>query len=291
MQEKMPGHANGGLRFMPGERGLKIGFCRQAAKYARTGSSARIARLLPMLAAIAIFSFPSWGASNEVFHRMIPLPPGGSFVLENVNGSVQVEGWDRDEVEVSAVKSSNNDERDLSQVKIEVQSDSGHVAVRTRYPKGQGAQVAVEYHVHVPYRVLLGSIETVNGSVVVRGVDGTGDLRSVNGNVEVLNSSGRFSAKTTNGNLHLELRRLQDGAPMRIETVNGSVILGLPADGSANLSVLSMNGDLDSDLPVTSTAGSPATHNFRAKLGTGGGDISVRTINGGVRLLVQRPGV
>ncbi|MGH9726522.1 MAG: DUF4097 family beta strand repeat-containing protein, partial [Candidatus Acidiferrales bacterium] len=205
--------------------------------------------------------------------------------------SVQVEGWDRDEVEVSAVKSSNNDERDLSQVKIEVQSDSGHVAVRTRYPQGQGAQVAVEYHVHVPYRVLLGSIETVNGSVVVRGVDGTGDLRSVNGNVEVLNSSGRFSAKTTNGNLHLELRRLQDGAPMRIETVNGSVILGLPADGSANLSVLSMNGDLDSDLPVTSAAGSPATHNFRAKLGTGGGDISVRTINGGVRLLVQRPGV
>ena len=30
---------------------------------------------------------------------------------------------------------------------------------------------------------------------------------------------------------------------------------------------------------------------FRAKLVTGGGQISVRTINGGIRLVVQRPGV
>jgi hypothetical protein len=34
-------------------------------------------------------------------HQIYPLPSGGSFVLENVNGSVQVEGWSRDEVEVS----------------------------------------------------------------------------------------------------------------------------------------------------------------------------------------------
>ena len=115
--------------------------------------------------------------------------------------------------------------------------------------------MAVEYHVHVPYRVLLGSIGTVNGSVLVRGVDGGGDLRSVNGNVEVLNSAGRFSAKTTNGDLRLELHEVLDGAPMNLETVNGSVILGLPCDAKANLKVLSMNGEFHSELPVTSTVG------------------------------------
>ena len=249
---------------------------------------------LPFLVALAcLLSLPlaSQAATNEMFHKIVPLNSGGSFLLENVNGSVQVEGWDRDEVEVSAVKSSETDGRDLEQVKIEVDSVPGQVAVRTRYPEGQGADVAVEYRVHVPYRVLLGSVETVNGSVLVRGVEGSGDLRSVNGNVEVLNSSGRFNAKTTNGDLHLELRRLLDGGPMNIETVNGSVVLGLPSDGRANVKVLSMNGDLTSDLPLTSTAGNLAAHNFRAKLGTGGGNISVRTVNGGIRLLVQRPGV
>jgi DUF4097 and DUF4098 domain-containing protein YvlB len=172
-----------------------------------------------------------------------------------------------------------------------VDSVPGQVSVHTRYPKGEGVEVAVEYHVHVPYRVLLGSIGTVNGSVLVRGVDGGGDLRSVNGNVEVLNSAGRFSAKTTNGDLRLELHEVLDGAPMNLETVNGSVVLGLPCNAQANLKVLSMNGEFHSELPVTSTVGEPAARAFRGKLGTGGGEISVRTINGGVRLILQRPGV
>jgi hypothetical protein len=248
-------------------------------------------RGLLLLAGIAGLAFTGQ-AADENFHHTYPLAAGGSFALENVNGSVQVEGWDRDEVEVSAVKTGRNDTRDLSQVKIEVDnSRPGQVAVHTRYPKGEGAEVAVEYHVHVPYKVLLGGIETVNGSVIVRGVEGGGELKSVNGNVEVFDSSGRFSEKTTNGNLRLELRELLAGGPMNLETVNGSVVLGLPQDARADLRVLAMNGEFYSELPVTSTASKPAARAFHAKLGTGGGEISVRTINGGVRLVVQRPGV
>jgi len=250
-------------------------------------------RSLLLATAILFASLPGFAAriNNEVFQRTYPLAAGGSFVLENVNGSVQVEGWDRDEVEVRAVKTSQSDPRDLAQVKIEVESHPGQVAVHTLYPEGQGAQVAVEYHVRVPYRVLLGSIETVNGSVVVRGIQGSGQLRSVNGNVEVTDSSGRFNAKTTNGDLRLELRELLDGGPMDIETVNGSVILGLPSNARANLKVLSMNGDVYSELPGTSTAAPVAKRTFRAKMGTGGGDISVHTVNGGIRLVVEHPGV
>jgi hypothetical protein len=258
----------------------------------RACSVARSSLFFPLLllAAVLCISLPSSAltVSNEVFVRTLPLSAGGSFVLENVNGSVQVEGWDRDEVEVRAVKTSITDPRDLDQVKIEVDTHPGQVAVHTRYPQGEGAQVAVEYHVRVPYRVLLGSIETVNGSVVVRGIEGSGQLRSVNGNVEVLNSSGRFNAKTTNGDLRLELRELRDGAPMDIETVNGSVILGLPSNAHAHLKVLSMNGDVTSDFPVTSTPAPLASHAFRAHIGrSGGGDISVRTVNGGIRLIAE----
>jgi hypothetical protein len=230
-------------------------------------------------------------AYDETFHRVYPLTAGGSFVLENVNGSVHVDGWDREEVEVSAVKTSTNESRDMQQVKIEVDnSKPGQIAVHTLYPKGEGAEVAVEYHVHVPYRVLLGSIGTVNGSVIVRGVEGGGELRSVNGNVEVSNSSGRFSERTTNGDIRLELHELLEGGPMNLETVNGSVLLGLPAGARADLKVLSMNGDVYSELPVPRISGALTPHAFKAKLGNGGGEISVRTVNGGIRLL-QSPGV
>jgi len=249
-------------------------------------------RALLLLAAIFLYlALPAFATTAASFMHTYPLPPGGSFALDNVNGSVQVEGWARDEVEVCAVKTSRSDPQDLERVTIDVDSQPGKVSVHTRYPRGEGGEVAVEYHVHVPFRVLLGTVGTVNGSVVVRGVDGGGELRSVNGNVEVLNSSGRFSAKTTNGDLHLELRHLQDGAPMNFETVNGSVILGLPSNARANLNVLSMNGDFTSDLPMTSARSTPAAHAFRAKLGDGGGEISVRTVNGAVRLLLQQPGI
>jgi hypothetical protein len=243
--------------------------------------------LLAMIAGCCVPSF----AYDETFHHVYPLGAGGSFVLENVNGSVHVDGWDRDEVEVSAVKTGTNDFRDVQQVRIEVDhSKPGQIAVHTLYPKGEGAEVAVEYHVHVPYRVLLGSIGTVNGSVIVRGVEGGGELRSVNGNVEVSDSSGRFSEKTTNGDIRLELHQLLEGGPMNLETINGSVLIGLPAGAKADLKVLSMNGDVYSELPVPRISGALTPHAFKAKLGNGGGEISVRTVNGGIRLL-KSPGV
>ncbi len=239
---------------------------------------------------ILVFARPAW-AANELFLRTYPLASGGNFLLENVNGSVRVEGWSRNEVEVRAVKSAFRDQRDLDRVRIEVVSLPGRVAVRTLYPEGEGVEVAVQYVVHVPYRVLLGDVETVNGSVVVSGVEGRGDLRSVNGNVEVLDSSGRFSARTTNGDLRLELRRLLDGGPMDVQTVNGSVFLGLPSNAGADLRVVSMNGNFASELPVVATRGALATGMFRARLGGGGGEISVRTINGRIRLIRERPTV
>ena len=114
------------------------------------------------LAAALLFCLPAFGNTNQLFDRTYPLTSGGNFELDNVNGSVQVEGWDRDEVEVSAVKTSQSDAGDVDQVQIDVESLPGQVAVHTRYPSGEGTGVVVEYHVHVPSRVLLGGVKTVN---------------------------------------------------------------------------------------------------------------------------------
>ncbi len=251
----------------------------------------RRAILATLLIAAAIVSVPKAGFGfSQVYEQKYPLPSGGSFELVNVNGSVQVDGWDRDEVEVRAVKTTTGDERDLARVEIQVDSAQGHVAVRTRYPQGSGVEVAVEYHVRVPYRVLLGGVETVNGNVLVRGVDGNGDLRTVNGDVDVSESSGRFSAHTTNGSIRLKLRKLADSGPMALETVNGSVVLALPHDAHAALNALSLNGDFSSQLPVTSNS-SAVGRGVSGMIGAGGCRISLRTVNGGIRVVVDEPGV
>jgi hypothetical protein len=255
---------------------------------AAVGIRSAIGRFVLLTAGFVFIASASF-AGEPLFQQTYPLAAGGRFLLENVNGSVQVEGWNRDEVEVLALKMSGPSQDDADGVKIDVEHNSGQVAVRTLYPQGHSGDVAVEYHVYVPTRVLLSGVDTVNGSVRVSGVNGSGDLRSVNGNVEVLDSSGRFSAKTTNGNLRLELTRLSEGAPMDIETVNGSVTIGLPSDAHADLNVLNMNGNFSSDLPITAKSGSPTGRVFRATLGSGGGEIVVRTVNGGIHLFLEGP--
>lgn len=253
--------------------------------------SGRKTILSALIIAAAMLCIPGRGfAFSQVYEQKYPLASGGSFELVNVNGSVQVDGWDRDEVEVRAVKTTTGDERDLSRVEIQVDSAQDHIAVRTRYPQGSGVEVAVEYHVRVPYRVLLGGVETVNGNVLVRGVDGNGELRTVNGDVDVSESSGRFSARTTNGSIRLKLRKLADSGPMSLETVNGSVVLGLPHDAHAALNAVSLNGDFSSQLPVTATSSS-AGRGVSGTIGAGGCRISLRTVNGGIRVVVDEPGV
>ncbi len=257
---------------------------------AKSGSVFRAAIRI-VLVALSLLCLSSSGyAFTQVFEQSYPLPSGGRFALVNVNGSVQVDGWERDEVEVRAVKTTEGDDGDLDSVRIEVESARDGVAVRTRYPQGEGVPVFVDYQIRVPYRVLLSDIATVNGSVSIRGVQGTGELHSVNGNVEVMDSAGRFSAHTTNGNVHLELSRLEDGAPMVLETINGSVLLGLPPDAHGDVRARSMNGELNSDLPRI-VRGSYEGRGFHGTLGSGGGAITLRTVNGGIRILLERPGV
>ena len=243
-------------------------------------------------AGILLACSTSFATTDQLFDKVYPLASGGNFQLDNVNGSVQVDGWDRDEVEVSAVKTAQDDALtgELDNVQIDVESQPGHVAVHTLYPPGEGSNVAVEYHVHVPYRVLLSRVNTVNGSVSVRGVSGGGDLRSVNGDVEVTDSTGPFNAKTTNGDLKLQLRKVKTSAPMNIETVNGSVVLSLPSDAAANLKVQNMNGHFSSELPVNAATAPTSAPVFKAKIGAGGGEISLRTINGGIRLVREGTG-
>lgn len=238
------------------------------------------------LVAMAALSAATWTAAcradDEVFDRIVPLAAAKSFELQNVNGSVDVEGWDRDAVEIHAVKSAKNSRADLDRVRIEVQSAADHVSVQSVYPKDSGADVTVAYTIRVPQRVLLQLISTVNGDVRIHGVDATGTLRSVNGDVEAYDSTGSISAETTNGNIRLELCSFAD-SPLSAQTVNGSIVVALPSGSGAALDARSLNGEVQSDLPF---AGSSAgRREFHGMLGTGGTSMRLRTVNGSIHIM------
>lgn len=241
------------------------------------------ASLLAALAA-GILALPSIAGITKEFNQTYPLQAGGTFDLQNVNGTVDVQGWDRDEVEVRAVKTAQQKESDLSRVTIEVETKPSGVSVATRYPQDEGVEVAVEYTIHVPHGARLEHLGTVNGTLRVSGVNDVEDLRTVNGNIEVYEGGGSIHAHTTNGSVHLEIVRLADAGGTSAETTNGSVVLSVPPDAQAEIESLCMNGNFLSELPVTrETTSQPRA--TRARLGHGGGLIRLRTINGSIRVM------
>jgi DUF4097 and DUF4098 domain-containing protein YvlB len=233
-----------------------------------------------------VSAIPGFAITKE-FNQSYPLEPGGSFELQNVNGTVTVQGWDRGTVEIHAVKTAKRAESDLDLVSIDVDARPSAVSVATRYPQNEGVEVTVEYIVKIPHCAHVEHLGTVNGTLRVSGVEALEDLRTVNGNIEVYDGGATVHAHTTNGNVHLEIQHIQDKNGAVAETTNGSVLLAVPADTQADLEALCLNGNFYSELPLAlQTAVRP--RETRGKLGHGGVPIHLRTVNGAIRVVALR---
>lgn len=249
----------------------------------RPGLHPAVLLILTLLMAVASPCF----AESKDFHQSYPLQPGGTFELQNVNGPVEVRGWDRNFVEIDAVKIAREKESDLDRVSIEIDAKPNDVSVTTRYPQNEGVEVAVEYTVRVPHGARVEHLGTVNGTLKIAGVDSVKDLHTVNGNIEVYEGGGYLHAHTTNGNVHLELSHFLDEKGLAAETTNGSVFLAVPQGTQANLEARSLNGNFYSELPFSQEA-TLLPREMRGKLGKGGAPIRLNTVNGGIQIVILR---
>jgi hypothetical protein len=121
------------------------------------------ATALLVLVLTIVLAAPSYAINKEV-NQSYPLQPGGSFELQNVNGTIDIQGWDRNEVEIHAVKTAKQKESDLERVAIDVEAKPDAVSITTRYPQNEGVEVAVEYTVSPgskPSRICTPSMATL----------------------------------------------------------------------------------------------------------------------------------
>lgn len=240
-----------------------------------------------VLLTLSLFGATQCLGITKEFAQTYPLQNGGSLELTNVNGTVRIEAWDKDIVEVLAIKTAPEKESDLDRVSIDVDSRPNSLSISTRYPQEEGVEVAVDYTIHVPRRAQVTHINTVNGSLSVMDMESVGDLHTVNGNIQVFEGSGNVHAHTTNGNVYLELKHPADAHGALAETTNGSVLLAVPADLPANLEARCMNGSFSSELPFVMD-GAAQQRVMHGKLGHGGAPIRLGTVNGTIRVVALR---
>jgi DUF4097 and DUF4098 domain-containing protein YvlB len=259
----------------------------------------------PLLAALALYAVSSiaWSQTqpqaqgtdqgNE-FHWKGKLAAENVVEIKDINGNIEAEPAVGDEVEVTAEKSGPRAE----EVKIGMaqrsdgitfcvllpgmndngrcdQNDHGHIWNR------DGDKVKVRFHVRVPENLRF-SGQNVNGDVRANDMGRFVRASSVNGSVHVSTKSWA-EVSSVNGSVEARMGSANWTGTLKIDTVNGSIRLELPGDASTDVSFKSVNGNLDSDFPLT-VQGNFGGHSLRGRIGNGGRELKLETVNGSVQL-------
>ena len=236
------------------------------------------------LGALVALSVSASAQVTEEFHRTVPLPSNGRVSLGNVNGNVTITGWERNEVQIDAVKKASNQQK-LDEAKIEVDAGSDYVRIRTRYPENHtnNNPASVTYELHVPRTAGLDSIDLVNGSLDVSQVSGEVRSNLVNGSTKIHDLAGRAHLSSVNGTIAATYRTLDNVSDIELKSVNGAVRLGLPSSPNADVRVSTVNGAITTDFPLT-VQGKFVGRHLDGKLGNGGTRIEISNVNGTVHI-------
>ena len=222
---------------------------------------------------------------------------GKTFELRGVNGRIVATPASGNEVELVAIRTGRRN--DPESVKIEVVPHEGGVTVCAVYPSkdldrpnvckpGGGRMnvrnndVNVAFDVRVPGSITF-EARTVNGSVRSE-TRGAAAVSTVNGSIEV-EAAALTEATTVNGSIRATVTTDTNSAEdIKLNTVNGSVRLSLPAGVSANVSAKTVNGGIKSEFDEIEVRRKWGPQSAEGRLGGGGRDLTVNTVNGGIRI-------
>ncbi len=187
--------------------------------------------------------------------QTIALPAGPLSVESEVNGGVQVQGWDKDTYSVTACKaadasSSNGVEHIFSQIKLSVengrvsvsgpsQHDNWTVFLLVRAPRSASLELRTNNGPLSIYE-LDGKLEAraINGPIFLQGFSGDADISAENGPIDVTGDSGKLRLHTENGPISVSLSGdTWKGSGLEAEAQNGPLTLRVPKDYQSSLLV------------------------------------------------------
>lgn len=222
---------------------------------------------------------------------------GRTVTLRGVNGDIHAEPSSGNQVEVVADKRARRSNPD--DVEIKVVEHEGGVTICAVYPNSEGKpandcrpgkewsshvsnnDVEVNFTVRVPQGVNL-SAHTVNGEIETGLIGADVEAFTVNGSIRIA-ATGHAEAKTVNGSIDATLGKVDWTESVEFKTVNGEIVLNLPTDTNTDVHAETLNGDISTDFPLTAQ-GSISRRKLNGTIGSGGRELNLATINGGIQL-------
>jgi DUF4097 and DUF4098 domain-containing protein YvlB len=233
-------------------------------------------------------------------------------VVSSENGSIEVKAGADNEVLVQArLKDAPRVKYELSQVGDTITVDV-QISRRWWFFSTGGADITIT----VPPSTDV-ELETSNGDVELRGIEGEGSLGTSNGDVVMDTLRGDFEGRTSNGRIEgnavegavvlrtsngkVNLREVEGefnvetsnggiaysgnmtaGGSNRLVTSNGSVVVEFTGNPSVVLDAETSNGDVTCVLPILATV--TKDDRLVGKIGDGEADLYIRTSNGDVTI-------
>ena len=200
---------------------------------------------------------------------------GTFFHMNNINGDLNAEGYDGDEIIITGTKiittkprligDFNPDEIFLDRldgensififvrqpgVKVEIDGDDLHYDYNRRKKNKYGDDDRLNFEFNLQLKIpyyLMSEISTINGGeVVVEGMRNGVKANNVNGSVFVKEAAGKVDANTVNGNIRVEFAEAPE-QDSEFQTVNGTIEVFAPKNLSAVVTFKSLHGELYTD--------------------------------------------
>jgi hypothetical protein len=230
--------------------------------------------------------------SDRDFHWTGKLAPDNVVEIKGVNGQIEAEAANVDQVEVTAEKSGP----DADDVNIVAVPSAEGITICAIYAKSgaeckpgkswhvdnvHGDRTRVHFHVRMPSDLRFSGYN-INGDVVAENIGRVVHATTVNGSVRVSTKTWA-EASSVNGSIEASMGSADWSGKVRIESVNGSIHLTLPETFNSDVKFSSVNGKLHTDFPMT-VEGSMGGRHVEGRIGNGGRELVVETVNGSVDL-------
>jgi DUF4097 and DUF4098 domain-containing protein YvlB len=231
--------------------------------------------------------------ADTAINETLDADEDGEVIISNVSGSVEVEGWSRNQVEVTGTLGDRVEE-------LIFERDGDEILIKVKLPRNSSRNAASDLVIKVPEASSL-DIDTVSADIEVEGVRGELDLNAVSGDISTTFYGSELDAEAVSGDVEvagdnqvanvslqtvsgdIETEDLAGefrgesvsgdvsavGGPferVRAETVNGDIVLhGQLVDGG-RMDVETINGEVDVDFDGDVSA-----------------EIDIETFNGNIR--------
>ncbi len=197
----------------------------------------------------------------------------GRVSISNTSGSIEIEGWSRNEVEITGTIGD-----DVEELIFERNGDNVRIKVKIPESKGRYRDASADLKIRVPEKSSI-DVATISADIDVRAVLGEQDLQAISGDITAEGFGSDIDVETVSGDIEVQ----GDGKDARadLQSVSGDIAA---ANLAGDVDAESVSGDVGI-VGSTVERGDFETVNgditFRATLERGG-RLDIETVNGGV---------